>query len=592
MYGLRLLDKFAKSAKTVGAVIGNYHPHGDQACYVSLIKMIHNKYPLIIGRGNCGTHIDIHAAYRYTEARLSDMYSELFKYIDIAEFTDNFDGTDKEPVFIPVLLPFLFLNGIFGVGFGEGNTASVPPHRISEILDAVQKRINGCSDEEVLACVVAPDYGASMGTIVSPKEDIAELYRTGFGTIKYMCTYEFSNIRKQQIFKVTSWVPNFSYDRFMTKCQGFVKEGYLDYVVSNSGGSRIELEVGYKDINAVYTKVIPLIHTYVTYNFRVLDSRTKELKTVNFIEYIDMWLDYRREQEIAFWESELTKKLVVFSKHQTVYNVYKNRSKIIKLLKMYSGKELTEQLKVYGDPTIIKAISLGELAKDNKEKLVGKMEEITAEISTIKGNLKNIDSVLLKYFSEISSKYEGPREMLLSNAVLPEATEMEQTYYVAISNSGKFTYDLKNKFANQSTFDYVFSSSGKFIVFYPNNIAKVYDVLKTKAIDIGFISIVSDNVEAIVVLDEAGNFLPLRNFCSSNSSTQTIFKDDRNISGVYGLSLSDTMVVSSSNKKSKARNKEYKVSELPLTRPRTKPKALLKWAGSNVKVKIVKGEVL
>src|SRR4030042_470548 len=140
--GLRHDTKFRKSATVVGGCLGRYHPHGDQAVYDAAIRMAQNfslRYPLIQGQGNVGSIDDPSefAAMRYTEMRLSKIGEEMLKDIEknTVDFTENYDGTRKEPVLLPSPLTQLILNGSLGIAVGMAT--NIPPHNLSEVIDAL-----------------------------------------------------------------------------------------------------------------------------------------------------------------------------------------------------------------------------------------------------------------------------------------------------------------------------------------------------------------------------------------------------------------------------------------------------------------------
>src|SRR3989344_2976047 len=138
--GLNSSAKTRKSATVVGEVLGHYHPHGDVAVYDSMVKMAQDfsmRYPLIIGQGNFGSiDGDSAAAMRYTEAKMSRVAGELLKDInkDTVDFIPNYDCTEKEPVVLPAVVPNLLLNGTLGIAVGMAT--NIPPHNLSEVIDA------------------------------------------------------------------------------------------------------------------------------------------------------------------------------------------------------------------------------------------------------------------------------------------------------------------------------------------------------------------------------------------------------------------------------------------------------------------------
>ena len=188
--GLKAGSKPKKSARTVGDVIGKYHPHGDQACYEAMVLMAQDfayRYPLIAGQGNWGSTDDpkSFAAMRYTEARLTPYAQTLLTELeqDTVDWQPNFDGTLQEPQHLPARLPNVLLNGTTGIAVGM--STDIPPHNLREIAAACIRLLErpSTSVEELCRIVPAPDYPTG-GRIISAPEDLLELYRTGTGAVR------------------------------------------------------------------------------------------------------------------------------------------------------------------------------------------------------------------------------------------------------------------------------------------------------------------------------------------------------------------------------------------------------------------------
>ena len=185
--GLRHNVKFRKSATVVGECLGKFHPHGDLAVYDALVRMAQDfslRYPLVQGQGNFGSiDGDSAAAQRYTECRLSAVGEEMLKDIEkeTVDFRPNYDGTRKEPVVLPSPFPQLLLNGSFGIAVGMAT--SIPPHNLSEVIDASVFLLEnpGATTEDLLKFVKGPDFPT--GGFIYGKKDIINAYSTGKGPI-------------------------------------------------------------------------------------------------------------------------------------------------------------------------------------------------------------------------------------------------------------------------------------------------------------------------------------------------------------------------------------------------------------------------
>src|SRR6202047_2868903 len=192
LYGMRQLrlepgSAPKKSAKIVGDVMGNFHPHGDQAIYEALVRLAQDfssRYPLVEGQGNFGNiDGDNAAAYRYTEARMTETARLLLEGIDedSIDWRDNYSGDSKEPIVLPAAIPNLLANGAQGIAVGMAT--SIPPHNVAELCDAALYLIAHpkAGSEQLMAFVPGPDFPTG-GIIIDERLAIAETYRTGRGS--------------------------------------------------------------------------------------------------------------------------------------------------------------------------------------------------------------------------------------------------------------------------------------------------------------------------------------------------------------------------------------------------------------------------
>ncbi|MCC4235983.1 DNA topoisomerase IV subunit A [Vibrio anguillarum] len=188
--GLSASAKYKKSARTVGDVLGKYHPHGDSACYEAMVLMAQPfsyRYPLVDGQGNWGAPDDpkSFAAMRYTEAKLSKFAEVLLGELGQGnvDWQPNFDGTMQEPQMLPARLPHILLNGVTGIAVGMAT--DIPPHNVREIADATIHLIDNPEAQlhDVMQYVQGPDYPTE-AEIISPRIEIEKIYRSGRGSIK------------------------------------------------------------------------------------------------------------------------------------------------------------------------------------------------------------------------------------------------------------------------------------------------------------------------------------------------------------------------------------------------------------------------
>jgi topoisomerase-4 subunit A len=194
--GLNALAKYKKSARTVGDVLGKYHPHGDSACYEAMVLMAQSfsyRYPLVDGQGNWGSPDDpkSFAAMRYTESRLTAYANTLLSELGqgTVEWSDNFDATLKEPVLLPARLPNILLNGTMGIAVGMAT--DIPPHNLREVAAACILLLDEPDStlETLFNFIKGPDYPTE-AEIITSAEDIQKMYVSGGGSIKMRAIYE------------------------------------------------------------------------------------------------------------------------------------------------------------------------------------------------------------------------------------------------------------------------------------------------------------------------------------------------------------------------------------------------------------------
>ena len=194
--GLSASSKHKKSARTVGDVLGKFHPHGDTACYEAMVLMAQDfsyRYPLIDGQGNFGSPDDpkSFAAMRYTESRLSGISKLLLQELGLGtvDWVPNFDGTMQEPSLLPARLPHILLNGTTGIAVGMAT--DLPPHNLREVASACITLLDNSrtSLDELLELVKGPDYPTD-AEIITPNEELRSMYETGHGSIRIRSIYE------------------------------------------------------------------------------------------------------------------------------------------------------------------------------------------------------------------------------------------------------------------------------------------------------------------------------------------------------------------------------------------------------------------
>ena len=297
---------FRKSAKTVGNVIGNYHPHGDSSVYDAMVRMSQDwkvRNVLIEMHGNNGSiDGDPPAAMRYTEARLSAISSELLRDIDkqTVDFIPNFDDTSSEPTVLPAKFPNLLVNG--STGISAGYATDIPPHNLGEVIDGAIERIDSpnCTVDDIMKHIKGPDFPT--GGIIQGVEGIKKAYETGKGKIIVRGKTEIETLRggKQQI--VITEVP---YELNKSNLVKKIDELRLDRKVegiaevrdeTDRTGLRIVIELKKEvDANGILTYLFKNTDLQITYSFNMVAIHNKRPKLMGIIPLLDAYIEHQKE---------------------------------------------------------------------------------------------------------------------------------------------------------------------------------------------------------------------------------------------------------------------------------------------------------
>ena len=309
--GLRSTTKYRKSATIVWDVLWKYHPHGDISVYEAMVRMAQDfslRYPLIDGQGNFGSMDgDGAAAYRYTEARMTKIAEMMLADIDkdTVDFRDNYDATKTEPTVLPTRIPDLLMNGVMGIAVGMAT--NIPPHNLSELIDAIQYILKSpnSSDvtvEDLLQFVQGPDFPT--GGIVYDKEAILQAYSTGRGSVvmRWVATIE-ENKKWRQVINISEIPYGLNKANLVIKIAELVNEKKIVGISdirdeSNKESVRVIIEMKKdafpkKILNQLY-QLTPL-QTSFGYNMITLWERWMQPKLYNLKEILEDFIVHRKE---------------------------------------------------------------------------------------------------------------------------------------------------------------------------------------------------------------------------------------------------------------------------------------------------------
>ena len=312
-----------KCARIVGDTMGKYHPHGDSSIYGALVNMAqewNTRYPLVDGHGNFGSEDgDGAAAMRYTEARLSKISMEMVADInkDTVEFTPNFDETEKEPSVLPSRYPNLLVNGTSGIAVGMAT--NIPPHNLTETINAIVKIIDNKVEEnrdttieEIMEIIKGPDFPT--GATILGRKDIEQAYRTGRGKIKTRAVSEIETMDNGKSRIIVTELPYMvNKAKLVEKIASLVKEKKVDGITdlrdeSDQEGTRVVIEVR-RDANANVILNQLYKHTQLQDSFGVimLALVDGEPKVLNLLQMLDEYLKHQKDVVTRRTKFELNK---------------------------------------------------------------------------------------------------------------------------------------------------------------------------------------------------------------------------------------------------------------------------------------------
>ena len=396
--GLKNNSKFKKSARTVGDVLGKYHPHGDTACYEAMVLMAQPfsfRYPLIEGQGNWGSVDDpsSFAAMRYTEAKLSAISNLLLQEVHMGavSWKENFDGSAKEPLQFPSRLPFALLNGASGIAVGMAT--DIPPHNLNEIVEGCQLLLKNSrtSISELTSVIKAPDFPFPC-EIVSSREEINNVYETGHGTIKLRSRYQ---VHKNNI--IVDAIPyQTTSSKIVIQIANLIQAKKLPMVVNIRDESdhkqTVRIVIGYLPRIKSAAEIMDhlFIHTDLEKSIRVnlnLISRSGSPKVYSLKSLLLEWIEGRKHSVRLRINQRLTQLKLRLDIISGLLIIYANINDVIEIIRNHDNpkKKLIRKFKLTETQTeAILEIKLRQLAKLEEKKLCSEKMQLQKEEKELK----------------------------------------------------------------------------------------------------------------------------------------------------------------------------------------------------------------
>jgi len=428
---------FKKSARIVGEVLGKYHPHGDSAVYDSLVRMVQDfslRYPLVDGQGNFGSvDGDPPAAMRYTEARLEQITNSLLQDLekDTVDWQPNFDGSLKEPMVLPAVLPNLLVNGSSGIAVGMAT--NIPPHNLGEIVDAVCYVIDNpqCKVDELIKIVKGPDFPT--GALICGKEEIIKSYRTGRGRLKVHAKLHVEQKKQGKESIVITEIPyQVSKSRLITSIADLVKDKKIEGIAdlrdeSDRDGMRIVVDIkkGYNPeviSNQLYK------HTQMSETFGVimLALVNNQPRVLNLKQMIEFFVDHRMVVITRRTKYDLAKAEERAHILEGLKIAIANLDEVIKLIKKSKDANEAKEglMKKFAlseqQALAILAMRLQQLTNLETKKIEEEYKELIKLIEKLKGILaseKKVKEIIKEESKQLKEKFGDPRRTEITKEV-------------------------------------------------------------------------------------------------------------------------------------------------------------------------------
>jgi len=434
--GIRDTTPHKKSARIVGEVLGKYHPHGDTAVYDAMARMAQDfseRYLLVDGQGNFGSiDGDPPAAMRYTEARLSPISIELLRQLDLetVDFTDNFDGTLKEPSVLPSAIPNMLVNGASGIAVGMAT--NIPPHNLSEVVDALVmmlenwERIEDITVDDLMVHIKGPDFPTG-GMIIQDdgSELISQIYGSGHGTVKMRAQTRLEEMSRGRMRIIVTELPYMvNKSSLIERIATIIREGGLEGITdlrdeSDRQGMRIVFDLTKNaDVETILTTLYKRTQMQSTFGINILALVDGSPHRLSLKQALRVFVEHRievirRRSEFLLRKNEerlhILKALRIAIQHiDEIIRLIKKSQSVDDARQSLMSKYALDEIQA----NAILEMPLRRLASLERQKIEDEYKEVSETIEELKALLKSqkkMRQVVIGELREVKEKYGDSR---------------------------------------------------------------------------------------------------------------------------------------------------------------------------------------
>ena len=580
---------YRKSAKTVGDVIGNYHPHGDTSIYDAMVRMSQpwkTRIPYIDMHGNNGSiDGDSPAAYRYTEARLSKISNEMLRDIDkdTVEFTPNFDDTTEEPTVLPARFPALLVYGAQGIS--AGYATNIPPHNLGEVIDATVHRIDNpnCSLDTLMKYVKGPDFPT--GGIVEGLDGIKSAYETGRGRIIIRSRYNIEEDKSKSSIVITE-IPFESNKAQMVKKMDDIRidkkiEGIAEVRDESAADVRIVIDLkkgANKDLIINY--LLKNTDMQISYNFNMVSIVNRRPKLLGLCGALDAFISHQKEVVVRRTEFDLRHAEARLHIVEGLIKCISILDEVIKVIRASKNKsDAKDNLVKEFDfserqAEAIVTLQLYRLTNTDVVELeeeMAKLKKIIEGLTAILGDEDVLKSVMKKDLRDVKKNYATDR----MTDIKEEITEIKIDTSVMIPKEDVITLITRDGYIKRTSFRSYQASSG--------------DIPTLKDNDYIIGQFEMSTLDTLLVFTSMGNYLYIpvhtifdikwKDMGKHISNLITLDPDEKIISAIpiYSFEVEGNIIITTKN----GMIKRSKISDFKLSRY-SKPANCMKLKGDDL----------
>ncbi|MGC8733720.1 MAG: DNA gyrase/topoisomerase IV subunit A [bacterium] len=469
MYDMNLLPnkQYKKCASIVGEVLGKYHPHGDTSVYEALVRLAQDfslNYPLILGQGNFGSiDGDPAAAYRYTEAKLSEIGILMLKDIEenTVDFKPNFDNSYQEPVILPALFPNLLVNGSMGIAVGMAT--NIPPHNLKEVIDALIYLIDNpkANVKDILEFIKGPDFPT--GGVVYTSKLIKSIYSTGKGILKVEGKYKLETINKKQYLVIYEIPYSVNKSKLVREIAEAIKDKKLPYItdiIDQSSHNNIRILLELRNDLKSEEEIVNYLRNFtsfrISFSLMFIAVNGNIPKQYNILELLIEFLNHRIQVikrkiknllEKSSYKAFMLKALIkatskineviqIIKESQNYNNAKENLMKFLSITDKQAQYILQLQLQ-----------RLTKLEIDSLQNEYKLLLDKIKEYSKILEDENKIKQIIKEELLEISNKYSKERKTLIADKDTFKSIDLEKEIpeenLLIISTNDKYLYSIK-----------------------------------------------------------------------------------------------------------------------------------------------------